>query len=412
MSIDSGTVPPATLGSYDGGVAESAHDGLAMPDAFQPPLSRWGHTWRFALAAALSIAVAGDSYPEFWDVSRWRIPLDVALGVAAFVLAAVRRTRPVAIAVATLLLATFATAAAGPALLATVSLATRRRIPEIVALGVLNVVSSAIYYLITPTVTAEPAWVSLVTSVVFVSGAIGWGMYIGSRRELLWTLRQRAERAEAERDLRVGMAQADERSRIAREMHDVLAHRISQVSMHAGALAFRSDLDADALRAGAAEIQARANDALTDLRSVLGVLRDAGTGALANRPQPTYEDVPALVAEARSAGARIEFTDRLAAGQRPPAALGRTLYRVVQEGITNAHKHAPGALLDVAVSGDPGHGVEIVLRNPLGLGPPAAPGAGLGLVGLEERVEFAGGSLHHGVERGVFVVRASLPWAP
>ena len=65
-----------------------------------------------------------------------------------------------------------------------------------------------------------------------------------------------------------------------------------------------TDLDADALRTGAADIQARANDALTDLRSVLGVLRDAGTGALANRPQPTFEDVPALVAEARAAGAR------------------------------------------------------------------------------------------------------------
>ena len=365
-----------------------------------------------SLALAVSVGVAADSYPEFWDHTRWRIPLDLTLGATAFVLVAFRRRRPVAIAVATLVLATFATAAAGPALLATVSLATRRRVPEVVALGLLNVLSSAIYYLITPTVSADPGWVALATSVVFVSGAIGWGLYIGSRRELLWTLRQRAERAEAERDLRVGIAQADERARIAREMHDVLAHRISQVSMHAGALAFRSDLDADALRAGAADIQARANDALTDLRSVLGVLRDAGTGDLTNRPQPTFEDVPALVAEARSAGARIEYADGLAAGDRPPAALGRTLYRIVQEGITNAHKHAPGTLLSVSVGGGPQQGVDVVLRNPLGLGPSAAPGAGLGLVGLAERVEFAGGTLCHGVEHGAFVIRASLPWAP
>src|SRR5690606_4522218 len=138
----------------------------------------------------------------------------------------------------------------------------------------------------------------------------------------------------AERDLRVGKAQSDERARIAREMHDVLAHRISQVSMHAGALAFRTDLDADALRAGIAEVQAKANDALTDLRGVLGVLRDPDTGTIAHRPQPTYDDLPALVADARSAGARLELDDRLEA--RPlPAALGRTLYRIVQEGITN-----------------------------------------------------------------------------
>ena len=110
-------------------------------------------------------------------------------------------------------------------------------------------------------------------TVVVTLAALGWGMYIGSRRELLWTLRQRAERAEAERDLRVGKAQSDERARLAREMHDVLAHRISQVSMHAGALSFRTDLDAVALRSGIAEVQSTANEALTDLRNVLGVSR-------------------------------------------------------------------------------------------------------------------------------------------
>ena len=74
---------------------------------------------------------------------------------------------------------------------------------------------------------------------------LGWGMYIGSRRELIWTLRNRAERAEAEQELRVGQARSNERARIAREMHDVLAHRISQISMHAGALAYRDDLTPD-----------------------------------------------------------------------------------------------------------------------------------------------------------------------
>ena len=77
-------------------------------------------------------------------------------------------------------------------------------------------------------------------------------------------------------------------------MHDVLAHRISQISMHAGALAFREDLDADGMRDSAQVIQEQAHEALTDLRDVLGVLRDAETGELHDRPQPTYADLPAL----------------------------------------------------------------------------------------------------------------------
>ncbi|HWL45991.1 MAG TPA: histidine kinase [Ilumatobacter sp.] len=378
--------------------------------AFQPPLTRWAHTWRLLVMAAISAGIAADALPALWDDTRWRVPVDAGLGLAAFVLVQFRRRWPLVVALAVLALATFSTLAAGPAVLATVSLATRRLYWQLAVIAVVNVVSSWIYYAITPTQSAEPTWITMLVGVAFILAAIGWGMYIGSRRELLWTLRHRAERAEAERDLRVGKAQSDERARIAREMHDVLAHRISQVSMHAGALAFRTDLDSDQLRAGIAEVQTKANDALSDLRNVLGVLRDPDTGTIAHRPQPTYDDLPALVADARSAGARLELDDRLEA--RPlPAALGRTLYRIVQEGITNAHKHAPGAVLRVAVSGGPDDGVEVSLRNPIGFGPPAAPGAGLGLVGLAERVELAGGVLSHGRDGDTFVVRASLPWS-
>ena len=136
-------------------------------------------------------------------------------------------------------------------------------------------------------------------------------MYIGSRRELIWTLRQRAERAEAEQELRMAQARGTERSRIAREMHDVLAHRISQISLQAGALGFRSDLDADELRANATVIRDLANEALTDLRGVLGVLRDPGTGELAHAPQPTWSDLPSLVDQAREAGLHVVLSDRL-----------------------------------------------------------------------------------------------------
>src|SRR4029079_4824335 len=120
----------------------------------------------------------------------------------------------------------------------------------------------------------DPWWVDLLINSVVTAGVLGWGMYVGSRRELVWTLRQRAERAEAEQELRVAQARSNERARIAREMHDVLAHRISQISMHAGALAFRDDLTAAEMRSSAQVIQEKAHEALADLRGVLGVLRD------------------------------------------------------------------------------------------------------------------------------------------
>ena len=107
---------------------------------------------------------------------------------------------------------------------------------QLAVIGLLNLAATFTYNLIVPTPDNGPWWVMLVVNVVVTVGLLGWGVYIGSRRELIWTLRHRAERAEAEQELRVAQARANERARIAREMHDVLAHRISQVSMHAGAL--------------------------------------------------------------------------------------------------------------------------------------------------------------------------------
>ena len=109
---------------------------------------------------------------------------------------------------------------------------------------------------------------------LFAIAMLAVGAYIGSRRELLWTLRDRAERAEDEQALRVEQGRLNERHRIAREMHDVLAHRISLIAMHAGALAYRTDLTAEEMHETAELIQAKSHEALTDLRQVLGVLRD------------------------------------------------------------------------------------------------------------------------------------------
>ncbi len=371
--------------------------------------------WRTAVMLFISGAVLLDSFGTSWRENTWRIVVDVALGLLAYVVVHFRRRRPLTVATVVLLLSVVSGVAAGPALLATVSVATRRVYWQIAFLIVTNTAAAQVYWYISPSDSRDPVWVTFTGNLAASGALVAWGMYIGSRRELLHTLRQRAERAEGEQDLRVGKARAEERARIAREMHDVLAHRISQVSMHAGALAFRSDLDAEALRSGIGDVQVKANAALTDLRSVLGVLRDRETGELANRPQPTYDDVHVLVTESRSAGVRVWIDDLLAdrVGDEPvPEQLGRTVYRVVQEGITNAHKHARGALLTVRLAGSAEDGVEVLLRNPLGFGESAAPGSGLGLIGLRERVELAGGRFLAERDGSTFVVRAWLPWTP
>ena len=138
---------------------------------------------------------------------------------------------------------------AGASLLAFVSLATGRRWWQILSVGALGLAMSIVYYRVQPVSDTDPAWLIIFFSVALTAVAAAWGMYIGSRRELLWTLRQRAETAEAERDLRASQARSTERERIAREMHDVLAHRISQISMHASALTYRQDLTAEEMRA-------------------------------------------------------------------------------------------------------------------------------------------------------------------
>lgn len=396
---------------------------MDTPADYQPRLRWYNQLWRYLLALGIGLLV----WTPVMDAQLDRNPalfwVDLLVGLLAFVLVAFRRRWPFTIAVVTILMAPASSLSAGPAALATVSLATRRRWWQVITVGALNVVFSLVYYAVQPSDTADPWWVNLAVTVAVVMAITAWGMFIGSRRELIWTLRQRAETAEAERDLRASQARSNERARIAREMHDVLAHRISQISMHAGALTYREDLSADEMRTSVAVIQTKAHEALTDLREVLGVLRDAeGAGGAAagplTGPQPTYCDLQALVADARAAGATIEYDDALTAGEDLPDVVGRTVYRIVQEGITNAGKHAPAATLRIRVSGSPDDGVEVVLRNALGFGPTHTPGAGLGLVGLTERAELRGGILTHGIEHARdaggpdrFVLRAWLPWA-
>ncbi len=380
-------------------------------ELYQPSLTWWSHTWRLVVALALTVFVSIQPVQDEWRTNRPMLWLDLALGLAAFVLVTWRRRSPLTIAIVLTLFGAVSATAAGAGVLAVVSLATRRVWWQVLLVGALNIVGSLVYRNLVPGASTESWWLDLIVVTVFTAGALAWGMYIGSRRELVWTLKNRAERAEAEQELRVSQARGNERARIAREMHDVLAHRISQISLHAGALGYRSDLGADELRANSTVIRDLANAALTDLRGVLGVLRDPETGELASAPQPTWADLPALVDKAREAGLHVELAEHLAGDEALPDVVGRTLYRIVQEGITNAGKHAPGAVLRIEVSGSPEDGVDIELRNPIGFGVSRTPGSGLGLIGLTERAELRGGRLEGRRDGQTFVLRGWIPWA-
>lgn len=379
----------------------------------RPELTFGGQAWRLAVCLAFSMLVWSQAVEKEWSEHRSIFWFEIALGATAFVVVIFRRRAPVAIAAVTAGLSMFSGIAAGPATLAAVSLATLRRPTPIIGIGLLNFACAMTYTLYAPFDLTEPIWVSVVINLVVNAGMMGWGMYLGSRRELIWTLRQRASRAEAEQELRVAQGRSQERERIAREMHDVLAHRIAQISMQAGALAFRDDLAAEQLRDGLGEIQGKSSEAINELRGVLGVLRDRTTGELVEGPQPTYDDIAALVEESRAHGVHVELSDRVdRSTEAVPDPVGRALYRIIQEGLTNATKHAPGALVTIALSGSPAHGIDVVIRNPLGFATSSTPGAGLGLVGLVERAELRGGTLEHGSDDGMFVLSGSIPWTP
>jgi signal transduction histidine kinase len=376
-----------------------------------PALSRRQSAWRYAAALAISTASWTDAVgyqARDYPLLVW---VDLALGAASFVAVRYRRRYPLPVALALIALTAVASTATGPALLALVSLATRRRWREIIPAALLNLPVVVVYLRLYP----DPDAPLMIGVGVLVTGiAVAIGMYVGARRELLASLRDRADRAEREQELRLAQARANERARIAREMHDVLAHRISLVTMHAGALAYRTDLTAEELAKIAEVIQDNAHRALADLREILGILREDPGHDQPERPQPTLRDLGALIADEQQAGARIRLRDHAGQIDQMPESLGRTAYRIVQESLTNARKHAPGAVVDVIVTGTPGRSLVLVVRNPLPRRRPSGtPGAGLGLVGLAERAQLSGGRLDHRVTRNRhFVVHARLPWSP
>ncbi|RIJ56443.1 two-component sensor histidine kinase, partial [Clavibacter lycopersici] len=318
--------------------------------------------------------------------------LDVATGLVAIALLPLRRRAPLAVAVVLGILAAVSSVGLLASAVALVSLATRRRPRDIAVAAAVWIAAVATWELAGLSylpVTPEELPLTGALLIVVLGLLIVVGLYVGGRRELLASLRERARLTEEEQALRSEQAADHERTRIAREMHDVLAHRLSLVALHAGALEYRDDLDASEVRATAGVVRDNARTALTELRGVLGVLRDPSGSPAVAPPQPTLADLPALLDEARALG--VEVHARIHPDTRDdlptlPATTSRHAYRVVQECLTNARRHAPGAPVEVSLDGRAGGSLRIAVRNPA---PDAlvatAPTGGHGLAGIAER---------------------------
>ncbi|MFK3671437.1 sensor histidine kinase [Leifsonia aquatica] len=260
--------------------------------------------------------------------------------------------------------------------------------------------------------TAFGSW--LLNAIVVVVVPYSIGLVLGVRRELIASYRLRAEFAEVERAARANEAVLLERARIAHEAHDILGHKLSLLTMQAGGLELNAGAGADVIEKQAQLIRQSARAALDDLRSIIGALEasDLPDTDQTLIPQDLL-GIRKLIEASRSSGATVELiTSNMDETDRLPESMIRAAYRIVQEGLTNAHRHAAGAPIIVSLAGSPGDTLTVEIRNTVDTTVGAGPSrSGRGLPGLRERVRLVGGTLEVENADAVFILRARLPWA-
>jgi signal transduction histidine kinase len=258
--------------------------------------------------------------------------------------------------------------------------------------------------------TSTPAdffWTTLILSIFWF-----FGVALGSRSAQARELRERVEAAEREHRLAAERAASEERSRIARELHDVVAHSVSVMVVQASGVRRLLHDDQERERDALLSVEQIGREALTEMRRMLGVMRTGDAKPADLAPQPGLRHLERLVAQVEEAG--LPVTLRIE-GERPELSAGIDLsaYRIVQEGLTNALKHAKGSHAEVVVRyGDDGVEVEIS-DDGAGVNGSGPRSEGHGLVGMRERVALYGGVLEAGPrDGGGFVLRAQLPVEP
>lgn len=260
----------------------------------------------------------------------------------------------------------------------------------------------------------------LIPSTILIGSTWIWGNSVRIRRAYLASLRERAAQAERERDNRAHIAAATERARIAREMHDIVSHSLSVITVQADGATYAMTTNPDQARQAVDTIAATGRYAQTEMRRMLGIFRSDEPNAQ-HAPQPGLDQLDQLVEQVRQAGLPVEFTVD-GTPHTPPTGVGLAAYRIVQEALTNTLEHAGPGVSEVHLRI---HHDENTLRIHLcddGRGAAASPDEphhattrhqGHGLIGMQERVAAYGGSLRTGPRSGGgFEVVASLRLRP
>ncbi|MGM7421325.1 sensor histidine kinase [Cellulosimicrobium sp. CpK407] len=254
---------------------------------------------------------------------------------------------------------------------------------------------------------------ALLSALLTFVGAALVGSYVATRRELVAELRDRVLRAEREREALATQAVLEERARMARELHDVAAHHLSGIVVQASAAERLVEADPERAKESVRWIRAQGRETLDDLRLVVGILRgrDDEDGAEREAPQPTLAEVPALLDTARAAGTAATVETAGTPWDPTPSAQ-IAVYRVLQEALANARRHAPGRPVAVRFAWSAAD-LVLTVRNPTaGTVPPTDPRPGHGLVGMRERAAVLGGSLDaQRAPDGAWLVRLTVPRA-
>lgn len=263
--------------------------------------------------------------------------------------------------------------------------------------------------------TTQPLawWFYTILAVAVLAFAVGVGLFRRTSANMGQLREQSSRSAQTTADLRSELTRQEERDLIAREVHDTLAHRLALVSLHSGALEMAAREHPE-LQVFAHEVQANAHRSLEDLRGLIGVLRDPGSRRRAGSSIPatvTLEDVSELLTASRKAGSQMVATVMINDSASASAPLTHAAYRVVQEALTNIHKHAPTSPIDVDLTASAAAGVRVLVSNAIAPGSgPAIPGSGAGIAGIHERARLLGGRSWIGAHEGRFVVDVWLPW--
>jgi signal transduction histidine kinase len=339
-----------------------------------------------------ALGVAALCLPLVWRV-RWPVPVLTAIACGAVLYLSVGQ-RPDNF-IPPLMVALYTATAAG----------SRRR--TIVIACVALVFATAVVLIFSPDSSSTSR--QIVEEASLFGLAIAVGEAVRSHRALLGAMRERAERAEREQELQTRRQVDEERLRIARDVHDLVAHNIATISTQASVGAHIGREDPARAVETLESIKTVSTRALEDLRQALGVVRDA-TGRDPTAPAPSVHEVSDLVEQARNAGLMVELRLEGSPIALPPA-LQIAVYRVVQEALTNVMRHAQGATAAVQITSDATH-VDVEVVND-GAGRPGAAsvaGSHSGLVGMRERAESLGGSFEaRAIAQGGFRVHATLP---